>query len=77
MKRKPPRKQYLSYFVACITLESIASGIFEYFFETMILMLALYLIYCPDDEKSDAQDDEAGDTQSDNRLRFLRRFVTR
>ncbi|MDE5607317.1 MAG: hypothetical protein K2I64_00060 [Muribaculaceae bacterium] len=77
MKRKPPRKQYLSYFVACITLESIASGIFEYFFETMILMLALYLIYCPDDEESDARDDEAGDTQSDNRLRFLRRFVTR
>ncbi len=77
-RRKPPKKQYLSYFIACITLESLASGIFEYYFEILIVMLALYLIYRPDDEDSSeapAPDDTlAGDAEG---RRLFRRFVTR
>ena len=73
--RKPPRKQYLSYFIACIALESIASGIFEYFYETIILMLALYLVYRPDDDEE--VDSNIATEQSPKPLpRFKQRFVT-
>lgn len=76
IKHKPPRKQYLSYFLACITLEGIASGIFEYFHELMILVLALYLVYRPDDDE-----DPSGNLQPDGedtqKKKFTRIFVTR
>ncbi|MDE7385626.1 MAG: hypothetical protein K2N28_00645 [Muribaculaceae bacterium] len=51
-KRKSPDKQYLTYFMICAFLEGIASGVWYYNQEIIVIMMALYLIYRKSDDNS-------------------------
>lgn len=60
LKNKSPDKQYLSYFMAAGFLQGIASGVWYYYYETIVFVVALYLIYRPGNE-GEAENDSASE----------------
>ena len=73
IKRKSPQKRYLSYFIACITLESIASGVMEYHYELLVLIIALYLVYRSDEAPQELSDHEPPQTMKQSFINFITR----
>lgn len=45
-KHKAPEQRYLTYFMIAEMLHGIAWGVFYYYYEVYIIIIALYLIYC-------------------------------
>lgn len=54
-KKKRREQLYLTYYMIAEALFGIASGVWEYFYEIDIIMLALYLIYAPQNAQTDKE----------------------
>lgn len=77
-KRKSPSKQYLTYFMVCVILQGIASGVWYYFEEILITAVALYLVYRPDEKPRRRPQLDPGAPQPPQPLPVPeRRFITR
>lgn len=72
-KRKRPDQQYLTYFMICVLLQGIASGVWFYYFEVVVTMIALYLIYRPEYED---ETDNIVNIMAPSKGARLRKFVT-
>lgn len=59
IRKKDPGRSYLTYYVISAFLLGIASGVWEYSYDIMPIMLGLYLIYAPRREEATAGADEA------------------
>lgn len=65
-KPKKADQQYLTYYMICVLLQGIASGVWYYYYELEITMVVLYLIY----RKKD-QDNTPANTPHPGKLQFI------
>lgn len=76
-RRKAPDRRYLTYYLICAILQGIAAGVWVFYYQIFVNMLALYLVYRKDEGlQTDTASAGVGEHGSKLLTSRRRRFIT-